>query len=78
MVVLEKSIEGRKCQLVLLDDTITIEVVVDGEVIESEKAWEAMRNDDWLQDSYLKMVVSSYLKSKDGEFGRLAKRLFKL
>ena len=66
-VILEKIIKNKLAQLVLCDDNITVNVVYDGEVIDSSGGgtWENIKDELWFQEFILSDTVSEYLMKKD-------------
>lgn len=66
-VILEKIIKNKLAQLVLCDDNITVNVVYDGEVIDSSGGgtWENIKDELWFQEFILSDTVSEYLMEKD-------------
>ena len=77
-IVLEKVIDNKLAQLVLLNDNSTVKVLYNGVCIDSSEGntWNNMKDEDLL-DSYLDLIVESYLtKARDSEeFNNLCEEL---
>lgn len=77
-IVLEKVIDNKLAQLVLLNDNSTVNVLYNGVCIDSSggNTWNNMKDEDLL-DSYLDLIVESYLtKARESEeFNKLCEEL---
>ena len=77
-IVLEKVIDNKLAQLVLLNDNSIVKVLYNGVCIDSSEGntWNNMKDEDLL-DSYLDLIVESYLtKARESEeFNKLCEEL---
>lgn len=66
-VILEKLVKNKLAQLVLCDNNITVNVVYDGEVIDSSggSTWDNIKDELWFQEFILNDTISEYLMEKD-------------
>lgn len=78
-VIKEKTINKKLAQLILEDDNITVSVLYDGNRIDSsaENTWNNLKDEDWIQDAYIDLVVDEVLENKtvDLEFLEAVKEL---
>ena len=72
-VILEKIIKNKLAQLILCDDNITVNVVYDGEVIDSSGGgtWDNIKNTD-LVCEYLTLIVEDYIERKEEHLAFMA------
>lgn len=79
-IILNKNIEGHNSKLILLDDCITVAIIVDNKQIDTlgGTTYKAVMSDEWLKNAILESNVHNYLYKKEvkKQSEELAKVLF--